>query len=125
VGIDVGSGCRDIPESAGPSAKQEKLAALSWTISMRVTPTIQCQSRGTASRLRGSKEGRAGIGTRDRHDDDRRSRDALAALGYCQAFQKVKKTVGEVIAGGSAAPWYARPTRSGTANCFSPAKRLA
>ena len=25
------------------------------------------------------------------------------------------------IAGGSAAPWYARPTRSGTANCFSPA----
>jgi hypothetical protein len=57
----------------------------------------------------------------DRHDDDRQSRGALAARGYWQAFQKVKKTMGEVIAGGGAAPWYARPTRSGTANCFSPA----
>jgi hypothetical protein len=36
----------------------------------------------------------------DRHDDDRQSRDALAARGYWQAFQKVKETVGEVIAGG-------------------------
>ena len=38
----------------------------------------------------------------DRRDDDRQSRDALAARGYWQAFQKVKETVGEVIAGGSA-----------------------
>jgi len=35
------------------------------------------------------------------HDDDRQSRDALAARGYWQAFQKVKYTVGEVIAGGN------------------------
>jgi Fic/DOC family len=35
------------------------------------------------------------------HDDDRQSRDALAARGYWQAFQKVKETVGEVIAGGN------------------------
>jgi fido (protein-threonine AMPylation protein) len=35
------------------------------------------------------------------HDDDRQNRDALAARGYWQAFQKVKDTVGEVIAGGN------------------------
>jgi hypothetical protein len=38
----------------------------------------------------------------EHHDDDRKSRDALAARGYWQAFQKVKETVGEVIAGGNA-----------------------
>ena len=38
----------------------------------------------------------------DHHDDDRHNRDALAARGYWQAFQKVKETVGEVIAGGNA-----------------------
>ena len=37
----------------------------------------------------------------DHHDDDRESRDALAARGYWQAFQKVKETVGGVIAGGN------------------------
>jgi fido (protein-threonine AMPylation protein) len=35
------------------------------------------------------------------HDDDRESRDALAARGYWQAFQRVKETVGAVIAGGN------------------------
>jgi hypothetical protein len=35
----------------------------------------------------------------DHHDADRQSRDALAARGYWQAFQKVKETLGEVIAG--------------------------
>jgi len=38
----------------------------------------------------------------DHHEEDRKSRDALAARGYWQAFQKVKETVGEVIAGGNA-----------------------
>lgn len=38
----------------------------------------------------------------DHHDDDRQSRDALAARGYWQAFQKVKETVSEVIAGANA-----------------------
>jgi fido (protein-threonine AMPylation protein) len=38
----------------------------------------------------------------DHHEDDRKSRDALAARGYWQAFQKVKATVAEVIAGGNA-----------------------
>jgi fido (protein-threonine AMPylation protein) len=35
----------------------------------------------------------------ERHDDDRKSRDALAARGYWQAFQKVKDTVSEIISG--------------------------
>src|SRR6202167_558802 len=39
----------------------------------------------------------------DRHADDRRSRDALAARGYWQALRKVKETVGRAIAGGNAA----------------------
>ncbi len=38
----------------------------------------------------------------EHHEDDRKSRDALAARGYWQAFQKVKATVAEVIAGGNA-----------------------
>jgi fido (protein-threonine AMPylation protein) len=35
----------------------------------------------------------------EHHEDDRKSRDALAARGYWQAFQKVKATVAEIIAG--------------------------
>ncbi len=38
----------------------------------------------------------------EHHEDDRRNRDALAARGYWQAFQKVKATVAEVVAGGNA-----------------------
>jgi fido (protein-threonine AMPylation protein) len=38
----------------------------------------------------------------DGQDDDRSSRDALAARGYWQAFGKVKETVAGVIAGGDA-----------------------
>lgn len=38
----------------------------------------------------------------DNYSADRRSRDALAARGYWQAFQIVKDTVAEVIAGGNA-----------------------
>jgi hypothetical protein len=35
----------------------------------------------------------------EHHDDDRKSRDALAARGYWQAFQRVKDTVSEIISG--------------------------
>jgi fido (protein-threonine AMPylation protein) len=35
----------------------------------------------------------------DHHDDDRKNRDALAARGYWQAFQLVKASVAEIIAG--------------------------
>ncbi|HUD57572.1 MAG TPA: DUF1488 family protein [Terracidiphilus sp.] len=38
----------------------------------------------------------------ENHDNDRQSRDALAARGYWQAFEKVKETVAAVIAGGNA-----------------------
>ena len=38
----------------------------------------------------------------EHHEDDRKSRDALAARGYWQAFQYVKATVAEVIAGANA-----------------------
>jgi fido (protein-threonine AMPylation protein) len=36
------------------------------------------------------------------HEEDRKSRDALAARGYWQAFQRVKATVAEIIAGTNA-----------------------
>ena len=38
----------------------------------------------------------------EHQEDDRKSRDALAARGYWQAFQKVNATVAEIIAGGNA-----------------------
>lgn len=42
---------------------------------------------------------RSGGWNPDHHDPDRQSRDALPARGYWQAFQAVKATVGEIIAG--------------------------
>lgn len=42
---------------------------------------------------------RSGTWDPDNHDADRRSRDALAARGYWQAFQLVKQVVAKVIAG--------------------------
>lgn len=41
----------------------------------------------------------AGNWNPDHHDDDRKNRDALAARGYWQAFQKVKGAVAEIISG--------------------------
>lgn len=38
----------------------------------------------------------------DNHENDRQNRDALAARGYWQAFEKVKETVAAVIDGGNA-----------------------
>jgi len=55
----------------------------------------------------------------EHHEDDRKSRDALAARGYWQAFQLVKGSVEKVIAGENAGA-RARHTRSGIANCSSP-----
>jgi len=43
---------------------------------------------------------RSGNWNPDIHDDDRHSRDALAARGYWQAFQLVRDTVGQVMAVG-------------------------
>ncbi len=44
---------------------------------------------------------RSGVWDPDNNDADRQSRDALAARGYWQAFQIVKKTVTEIIDGGN------------------------
>jgi hypothetical protein len=37
----------------------------------------------------------------ERHDEDRKNRDALAARGYWQGFQKVKSAVADIIGGGN------------------------
>jgi fido (protein-threonine AMPylation protein) len=44
---------------------------------------------------------RSGRWDPDHHDDDRQSRDALAARGYWQAFQAVKSDVAKIIGGAS------------------------
>jgi fido (protein-threonine AMPylation protein) len=36
------------------------------------------------------------------HEDDRKNRDALAARGYWQAFQKVKEAIAEIVSGANA-----------------------
>jgi fido (protein-threonine AMPylation protein) len=69
----------------------------------------------------------------DHHEDDRHSRDALAARGYWQAFQKVKETVAEIIAGGNAAAlvraahrdWYLELFEPSVAAGVIPASALA
>lgn len=45
---------------------------------------------------------RSGAWDPNRHEEDRRNRDALAARGYWQAFQEVKKSVEEIISGRNA-----------------------
>lgn len=45
---------------------------------------------------------RSGAWNPDQDGADRQNRDALAARGYWQAFQSVKNTVAEIIAGGNA-----------------------
>jgi hypothetical protein len=67
------------------------------------------------------------------HDDDRRHRDALAARGYWQAFQKVKATVADIIAGAnpgararaSHADWYRELFQPCVAAGLIPAGALA
>ena len=44
---------------------------------------------------------RAGNWDPDNRDSDRQNRDALAARGYWQAFQLVRETLGEIMAGGN------------------------
>jgi len=47
---------------------------------------------------------RSGNWNSDNHDADRQSRDALAARGYWQAFQRVRDAVDKIIAGADAGP---------------------
>jgi hypothetical protein len=46
---------------------------------------------------------RAGAWNPEAHEADRKNRDALAARGYWQAFQSVKNTIAQIIAGADAA----------------------
>jgi hypothetical protein len=69
----------------------------------------------------------------EHHDEDRRSRDALAARGYWQAFQAVKSTVAEIIRGANPGPlvrtahgdWYRELFQPCVAAGLIPASALA
>jgi hypothetical protein len=69
----------------------------------------------------------------EHHDDDRKNRDALAARGYWQAFQKVKEAVAEIISGANPGTraraahmnWYRELFRPCVAAGIIPASALA
>jgi fido (protein-threonine AMPylation protein) len=69
----------------------------------------------------------------DHHDDDRKNRDTLAARGYWQAFQNVKTSVAEIIAGANPGSlvrtahkdWYGELFEPCVAAGLIPAKALA
>ncbi len=69
----------------------------------------------------------------DQHDGDRSNRDALAARGYWQAFQRVKAAVAEIIAGAppgararaSHMDWYRELFQPSVATGLIPAGALA
>jgi len=62
----------------------------------------------------------AGAWNPGRHEADRDSRDALAARGYWQAFQAVKTTVADIIAGGDAGALAAAAHRDWYRALFQP-----
>ena len=63
---------------------------------------------------------RAGQWDPDHHDDDRQNRDALAARGYWQAFQKVRDSVAEIIAGADASKLVSAAHREWYRELFQP-----
>ena len=64
---------------------------------------------------------RAGAWNPDAHEDDRKNRDALAARGYWQAFQSVKRAVENIIVGADAAALVReRSSRLVSRTCSSP-----
>jgi fido (protein-threonine AMPylation protein) len=56
----------------------------------------------------------------DHHDADRKNRDALAARGYWQAFQNVKGSVAEIIAGANAGALVRTAHRNWYGELFQP-----
>src|SRR5207253_2783193 len=54
------------------------------------------------------------------HEGDRKNRDALAARGYWQAFQLVRRDVGGIIGGANAAPLVRRTHREWYRELFQP-----
>ena len=63
---------------------------------------------------------RAGTWRPDQNEADRKNRDALAARGYWQAFQKVKGTVAQIIAGAAAAKLVRNDHREWYREMFQP-----
>jgi fido (protein-threonine AMPylation protein) len=63
---------------------------------------------------------RAGIWNLGANDADRKNRDALAARGYWQAFQSVKKAVAQIIAGTDAASLLRNAHRDWYREMFQP-----
>ncbi len=63
---------------------------------------------------------RAGTWRPDQNEADRKNRDALAARGYWQAFQKVKGTVAQIIAGADAAKLVRNDHREWYREMFQP-----
>jgi fido (protein-threonine AMPylation protein) len=56
----------------------------------------------------------------ERHEADRKNRDALAARGYWQAFQLVRETIDQIIAGGQAGALVATAHRNWYRELFQP-----
>lgn len=56
----------------------------------------------------------------DEHEADRKSRDTLAARGYWQAFQAVKTTVADIVAGGNGGTLAAAAHRDWYRELFEP-----
>lgn len=63
---------------------------------------------------------RAGDWNPKDRDGDRKSRDALAARGYWQAFQLVRRDVGDIIGGANVAPLVRRTHRKWYRELFQP-----
>lgn len=54
------------------------------------------------------------------NEDDKKNRDALAARGYWQAFQRVKQTIGDILAGGDAGALVSEAQREWCRELFQP-----
>ncbi len=63
---------------------------------------------------------RAGDWSPETHEADRKSQDAFAARGYWQAFQLVRRDVGDIIAGTNAAQLVRRSHREWYRELFQP-----
>jgi hypothetical protein len=93
-----GAVIKNVPESAGTSETGEPICAFVDEIYQSdAYHSLSIEGYSVTPAL--IERVQQGDWDPDHHEDDRQSRDALAARGYWQAFQKVKDTVGEVIAG--------------------------
>jgi len=91
VGIHAGRDRRNVPESAGCRETGEVSALGGRYVQERRLPLAVNRGYSVTAAL--IERVQRGDWDPDHHDDDRQSRDALAARGYWQAFQKVKETV--------------------------------